>query len=148
MGLSLSAAKRFGISMTQNAETVMAITFTGIVPVLRMFDVAKADEFYIGFLGFKVDWQHRFDDNAPLYRGISRGTLMFHQSEHHGDGVPGQHVRVIMEGVEEYQKELSAKKYRYYRPGVQKTDWGTMDMGVIDPFGNHIIFSQRLPKKE
>jgi hypothetical protein len=126
----------------------MAIRFTGIVPILRMLDVAKADEFYLGFLGFKVDWEHRFDDNAPLYRGISRGDLVLHQSEHHGDGVPGQHLRINMQGVEEYQKELSAKNYRYYRPGVQKTDWGTLDMGLIDPFGNRIFFSEALPKAD
>ncbi|HEY8949534.1 MAG TPA: glyoxalase superfamily protein [Rhizomicrobium sp.] len=124
----------------------MAIQFTGIVPILRMFDVAKADEFYLGFLGFKVDWEHRFDDNAPLYRGISRGDLILHQSEHHGDGVPGQHLRINMQGVEEYQKELSAKNYRYYRPGVQKTEWGTLEMSVTDPFGNRIFFSEPLPK--
>jgi len=28
---------------------------------LRIFDIAKADEFYQGFLGFSVDWDHRFD---------------------------------------------------------------------------------------
>lgn len=120
----------------------MAITFTSTTPILRMFDVVKADDFYLGFLGFKVDFEHRFDDNAPLYRGISRGGLILHQSEHHGDGVPGQHLRVNMEGIEEYQKELNAKNYRYYRPGVQKTEWGTIEMGVIDPFGNHIYFSE------
>ena len=122
----------------------MAIQFSGFTPILRMFDVAKADEFYLGFLGFKVDWEHRFDDNAPLYRGISRGGLILHQSEHHGDGVPGQHLRVNMEGVEEYQKELSAKNYRYYRPGVQKTEWGTLEMAVTDPFGNRIFFSEKI----
>ena len=53
----------------------MAIEFTSIVPILRIFDVAKADEFYQGYLGFKVDWDHRFDDNAPLYRQVSRGEL-------------------------------------------------------------------------
>ena len=51
----------------------MPIQFISVVPILRIFDVAKADEFYQGFLGFKVDWDHRFDDNAPLYRQVSRG---------------------------------------------------------------------------
>ena len=59
----------------------MTIQFTSIVPILRIFDVAKADEFYQGFLGFKVDWDHRFDDNAPLYRQVARGDLVLHLSE-------------------------------------------------------------------
>jgi hypothetical protein len=29
-----------------------------------MFDVAKAREFYIGYLGFNVDFEHRFHDDA------------------------------------------------------------------------------------
>ena len=30
------------------------------VPILRMFDVEKARAFYLGFLGFTVDVEHRF----------------------------------------------------------------------------------------
>ena len=67
----------------------MEISFNSIIPVLRIFDVVKADEFYQGFLGFAVDWDHRFDPSAPLYRQISRGNLILHLSEHHGDGTPG-----------------------------------------------------------
>jgi hypothetical protein len=62
----------------------MPIGFDWVVPVLRMFDIDKADEFYLGFLGFKVDWNHRFDPNAPHYRLLSRGNLILHLSEHHG----------------------------------------------------------------
>ncbi len=70
------------------------ITFERVVPILRIFDLAKADEFYVGYLGFQVDWNHRFDDNAPLYRQVSRGDLVLHLSEHHGDGSPGARLRV------------------------------------------------------
>ena len=41
-----------------------AIEVWRITLILRIFDVAKADEFYLGYLGFAVDWDHRFDDNA------------------------------------------------------------------------------------
>jgi hypothetical protein len=37
-----------------------------VIPVLRIFDIAKAGEFYLDYLGFHIDWDHRFDDNAPL----------------------------------------------------------------------------------
>jgi uncharacterized glyoxalase superfamily protein PhnB len=122
----------------------MEISFYRVVPVLRVFDIAKADEFYQGFLGFTVDWDHRFDDGAPLYRQISRGNLILHLSEHHGDGTPGSHVRVMMDGVEAFQREISAKGYRYMRPGLEKMPWGTLETGVIDPFGNSIRFCQRV----
>jgi hypothetical protein len=121
----------------------MDIRFDRVVPVLRIFDIVKADEFYLGFLGFTVDWDHRFDPGAPLYRQISRGNLILHLSEHHGDATPGSHVRVTMEGVVAFQRELSAKSYRYMRPGLERMPWGTLETGVIDPFGNSIRFCQR-----
>jgi hypothetical protein len=122
----------------------MPIEFGQLVPILRILDIAKADEFYLGFLGFKIDWDHRFDDNAPLYRQISRGDLVLHLSEHHGDGCPGTRVNVRVNGVAELQKELGEKNYRYMRPGLDKTPWGTLRTGVIDPFGNHIGFWEPL----
>jgi catechol 2,3-dioxygenase-like lactoylglutathione lyase family enzyme len=115
--------------------TDMTIQFTGVVPILRIFDVAKADEFYQGFLGFRVDWDHRFDDNAPLYRQVSRGDLVLHLSEHHGDGSPGARLRVMTRGVEDFHREIGDKNYRYIRPGLEKTPWGTLETGAIDPFG-------------
>ena len=105
----------------------MAISFNAVIPVLRIFDIVKADEFYLGFLGFKVDWDHRFDENGPLYRQISRGNLVLHLSEHHGDGCPGARLRVMMDDVEAFHREISAKGYRYMRPGLETTPWGTIE---------------------
>ncbi|RYP13143.1 hypothetical protein DL767_010902 [Monosporascus sp. MG133] len=121
----------------------MAIEFQSVIPILRVFDIAKADEFYLGYLGFKVDWDHRFDDNAPLYRQVSRGGLVLHLSEHHGDGSPGVHVRVAMKGLVAYYGELQAKTYRYMRPGIEEGSApGAKEMAVVDPFGNRITFCQ------
>ncbi|KJZ78904.1 hypothetical protein HIM_01677 [Hirsutella minnesotensis 3608] len=117
--------------------------FQSVIPVLRIFDIAKADEFYLEYLGFRIDWDHRFDDKAPLYRQISRGGLRLHLSEHHGDASPGAQVRVMMRGLDTYHGELSAKDYRYMRPGIEEGPApGCREMGVIDPFGNHLKFCQ------
>lgn len=37
-----------------------------VTPILRIFDEAKAREFYIDYLGFTVDWDHRFGPGMPL----------------------------------------------------------------------------------
>lgn len=126
----------------------MGISFNRVVPILRIFDIAKADEFYLGFLAFSVDWDHRFDSNAPLYRQISRGNLILHLSEHHGDGNPGARLRVMMDGVEAFHREISSKGYRYMRPGLETTPWGTIETGVIDPFGNLIRFCQLIDRDQ
>ena len=64
----------------------MAIEFGRVIPVLRMFSIEKAKEFYVGFLGFTIDWEHRFEDGLPIYMQVSRGNVVLHLSEHHGDG--------------------------------------------------------------
>jgi catechol 2,3-dioxygenase-like lactoylglutathione lyase family enzyme len=124
----------------------MDISFNWVVPVLRILDIDKAEEFYQGFLGFSADWDHRFDAGAPLYRQISRGNLILHLSEHHGDGCPGARIRVMMQGVEAFHREISAKRYRYMWAGLETTPWGTLETGAIDPFGNLIRFCERIEK--
>lgn len=116
-----------------------------VIPIFRIFDVAKAREFYVDFLGFHVDWEHRFDGAAPLYMQVSRPGLSLHLSEHYGDACPGATVFVWMTGLENFHREITAKNYGYLRPGVEKTFYGAMCMEVIDPFGNRIRFNEELP---
>ena len=116
----------------------MAIEFERVTPIFRIFDEAKAREFYLGFLDFKVDWEHRFDDNAPLYMQVSRGSFKIHLSEHHGDGAPASMCTVATRNVDELHAELTAKKYKYNRPGIQHEFGKTLT--VIDPFHNQIRF--------
>jgi catechol 2,3-dioxygenase-like lactoylglutathione lyase family enzyme len=112
------------------------------VPILRSFDEAKAREFYIGFLGFTVDWEHRFEPDLPLYMQVSRDGIAFHVSEHHGDGSPGIHVRVDIRGLTAFHAELIGKKYKNNRPGLGRPEWGGTEMTVIDPVGNRITFAE------
>ena len=125
----------------------MAIQFQSIVPTIRIFSVEKAREFYIDYLGYKVDWEHRFDDNAPLLMQVSRGGIVLRLSEHHGDGSPGTHVTIEMSGIDELHDELTAKKYRYFRPSVEDMPWNARVMVVYDPFGNRVYFSERKPAR-
>jgi methyltransferase (TIGR00027 family) len=110
-----------------------------------MIDEAKAREFYIGFLGFAVDWEHRFEDNAPLYLQISRDGCTLHLSEHYNDAVPGSALRIAIDDVDALNRELLAKNYKFAKPGVQETPWETREMSIRDPFGNRLVFSQSLP---
>jgi len=118
------------------------IGFEQAIPILRIFDVAKAHEFYLGFLGFSIDWEHRFGENMPLYLQVGRGGLKLHLSEHVGDASPGCNMVVQTTGLAGFQRELSAKNYRYMKPGITREEWGS-EMTVIDPFGNRIRFIER-----
>ena len=111
------------------------------IPLERLaFIIAKAREFYLDFLGFAVDWEHRFEPDTPLYMQVSRGDCALHLSEHHGDGCPGAIVRIAIDDINALHAELTAKKYRYGRPGVETMPWGLRELMAHDPFGNRLVF--------
>ncbi len=115
--------------------------FGRTTPILRIFDEAKAREFYVDFLGFAVDWEHRFEPGLPLYMQISRDGCVLHLSEHHGDCCPGAAVRIETSDLDRFHDELGSKRYGYARPGIEAMPWGTRDMSVLDPFGNRLTFT-------
>jgi uncharacterized glyoxalase superfamily protein PhnB len=115
-----------------------------VIPILRIFSAEKAREFYVDYLGCKVDWEHRFDDNAPLYMQVSRDGLVLHLSEHYGDGSPGTSFKVDARGVRELHAELAAKGYGYWRPGLNKTFYGALQLKMLDPFGNQLFLEEPL----
>ncbi len=119
-----------------------SIVFERTIPILRMFDVVKAREFYLDFLGFHVEFEHRFHDDAPLFMGVARSGVRIFLSEHHGDGTPGTNVVIQISGIDAFHRELVAKRYRYFNPSIQTREWGTREMVVYDPFNNHIVFSE------
>jgi catechol 2,3-dioxygenase-like lactoylglutathione lyase family enzyme len=126
----------------------MPFAVTQTIPILRIFDVQKAKDFYVGFLGFTVDWEHRFDETAPLYMQISRDGCTLHLSEHHGDGTPGTYVFLRVTGLDEYHKEITSKGYKYMRPGINETFHNSRQVVVYDPFGNRLLFDESHSKTE
>ncbi|WP_439624444.1 glyoxalase superfamily protein [Shinella sp.] len=141
-------ARQFGAEtwniLSAKIETKPAASgpqFEQAVPIVRIFDVAKAHEFYLGFLGFSVDWEHRYGDNFPLYTQVSRGGLRLHLSEHAGDATPGGNMVVYMKGIRGFQKELIGKDYRYMKPGLED-EGSRWEVTVTDPFQNRIRFME------
>jgi catechol 2,3-dioxygenase-like lactoylglutathione lyase family enzyme len=134
---------KIGAAGAHMAEKPVAdgVLFESAVPVLRIFAVDKAKEFYLDFLGFKLDWEHRFEANFPLYAQVSRSGLILHLSEHHGDASPGSTVSVEIRGIDAFHHELINKEYRYAKPGIKDMPWGRV-LEVADPFGNRLRFCE------
>jgi catechol 2,3-dioxygenase-like lactoylglutathione lyase family enzyme len=122
-------------------QTPPAITFDKPIPILRMFDETKAREFYLDFLGFGVEFEHRFEAGLPLYLGISRNGLQLHLSEHHGDASPGSTLFIPMHNIQQLRDELLAKRYGYGRPEIVQQAWGKV-LEAYDPFGNRLRFCE------
>jgi hypothetical protein len=131
-----------GVVYPSHPGAAMDLVFERAIPILRIFSVEKADEFYLGWLGFTVDWDHRFAPTAPLYRQVSRAGLALHLSEHHGDGSPGVAVCIHTRGIAAFHRELLAKDYRFNRPGLEQQPWG-LTFTAIDPSGNRLRFLEK-----
>jgi uncharacterized glyoxalase superfamily protein PhnB len=121
------------------------MTLGRTIPILRIFDEAKAREFYVDFLGFEIDWEHRFEPGTPLYLQVSRDECVLHLSEHHGDGTPGSAIRIDTSDIDALHAELVSKRYTYARPGINEMPWGTREVSVADPFGNKLTFTSTTP---
>ncbi len=119
------------------------VELTTVTPLLRIFDVAKAKEFYVDFLGFALDWEHRYEPDMPLYAQVSLGRCALHLTEHHGDCTPGSAIRIEASNLTEYHEILTAKKYGYARPGLEQA-FGCLEVRIADPFGNRLTFFERL----
>ena len=113
-------------------------------PILRSFDKDKAKKFYVDFLEFEIEFEHRFEKELPLYLGLKKGDFQLHLSEHHGDSSPGASIRIEIDNLKSFQEKLLKKNYKYSRPGIIKQDWGTMEMIIKDPFRNKLIFYSNL----
>ena len=49
-----------------------------------------------------------------------------------------------MTGLEAFHAELAAKNYKYLRPGIETTFYGSRSVETTDPFGNRIRFNERI----
>jgi catechol 2,3-dioxygenase-like lactoylglutathione lyase family enzyme len=112
------------------------------VPVLRVMSVETALPFYVDYLGFHLDWEHRFEPGLPLYVQVSRSKAVLHLSEHHGDGSPNGVVWFPVADVAALHKELLARPNAPVRPGLDADAPGGPTFEVIDPYGNALRFAQ------
>jgi hypothetical protein len=57
-------------------------------------------------------------------------------------------MRIEMEGLDSFHKELNEKAYTYAKPDLEVRSYGVREMVIADPFGNRLIFFDRqIPAK-
>ena len=112
------------------------------IPTFRILDYDKAMEFYIHFMGFTLDWEHRFGKDEPVYMQISRDGLVLHLTENKRFQT-GIIVFVETKGIDQYYLQLSKRDSSVSE--VTKTPWQTRQMEIEDPFGNLLRFNEAIP---
>jgi uncharacterized glyoxalase superfamily protein PhnB len=116
-------------------------------PIFRSFDEVKARAFYVDYLGFTWEGEHRHADGLPLYAFLSKGALRLHLSEHHGDCTPGSTVMVDVADAQAFLDDLRSRGHANTNPNIEDLPWGRQ-VAVTDPFGNTIRFLESEIGKE
>ncbi|MEP5153582.1 glyoxalase superfamily protein [Planktotalea sp.] len=109
--------------------------------VFRSFNEELAKAFYVDWLGFTIDFEHRTSPDAPLYLGLHLGQFSLHLSEHYGDCAPGGMVMIWLPNLTDWHSEIIAKPYPNNRPGLVNEPFG-LCMTLSDPFFNRLRFVQ------
>jgi hypothetical protein len=96
---------------------------TTTIPVLRVFSVDKAKEFYVDFLGFTLDFGGPAGGpGTPFYGQVSRPGTTLHLTEQPYDASPGATVDIWMAGLDDLHRELvefvQEKNYRIWGPAI------------------------------
>lgn len=115
-----------------------------VFPTLRILDAARARAFYVGQLGFRIDFEWRHREDSPVFMQVSRDGLAVYLSERELDGPPGGAVYLYVENVDDWHAELG-------RAGVEVEQaprdepWGNREMALRDPFGNRLLIATARP---
>lgn len=105
-----------------------AIRLEGVTPILRVRNLSASLEYYVGVLGFKIDWQH-----PALIASVSRGQCHIFLCE--GDqGNPGSWVWIGAEDIEPLFEEYTSKRAKVRHPPTNY-EWA-YEMQIEDIDGN------------
>src|SRR5688572_18258839 len=114
-----------------------------VVPAFRITDYARSKAFFVDGLGFRVDWEHRFEPGFPVFVKVSRDGLAFYLSEHSGDCQVGGLIHLYVPDVDAWYAELQGKGVPVAEAPNEGIE-GLRMMTVVDPDGNQLRIGTRL----
>jgi catechol 2,3-dioxygenase-like lactoylglutathione lyase family enzyme len=121
---------------------------TTTIPVLRIFSVQTAKEFYLDFLGFTLDFGGpTMGEDPPFYGQVSRPGATLQLTEQRYEAGPGATVDIWITGLDDLRYELFEKADGVLGPAmgvppVEEVWWGARVLVISDPFGNHLRLSE------
>ncbi|MEC3885809.1 glyoxalase superfamily protein [Halobacillus sp. HZG1] len=109
-----------------------------VIPTLKISNEEKSQAFYVEGLGFRVDWEHRFEPGYPVFMQISRGEDLLYLTAHEGDCQPGGLVHILVEDVDRFYETLPQEKLDV-NPPYEMIE-GIRMLSITDPDGNELRF--------
>ena len=99
-----------------------------VIPILRVRNAADAVAWYER-LGFRQEWEHRFEPGLPAFVSIARGSVRLFLSEHTGDARPDTLIYMRVADVASIAKEFQVE--------VRDAPWA-LEIELRDPDGNRL----------
>lgn len=127
------------------ASGIESLGFGSSIPVLRMLDERRSRAFYLAYLGFEVEWEHRFrpeSPKSPLYLQVRLGDAVLHLDGHAGEETPTSQVRIPVRELEVYAAHLRQKPPADLKPEAvdPRGEGHNTDLNLYDPSGNLLVF--------
>jgi hypothetical protein len=114
-----------------------------VTPVFSILDYHEAMAFYIGWLGFRIDWEDQPKKApTPVYIQVSKGDIVLHLQLYQGANPPLSKAIAEIRGLPFYHQQLLQQHNAPQQPMLEKAFWNEKVLGteVIDPFGNTLVF--------
>ncbi|HQV30854.1 MAG TPA: VOC family protein [Calditrichia bacterium] len=111
--------------------------------VLAVNDLAASEKFYVGMLGFEVNfrvegWCFLNLDNFYLMLGHCAGDLLASETNNHS-----YFAYVNCEGIDDLYETYRSRGVQFTQPLANKP-WGQREFGVVTPEGHRIMFGQTI----
>jgi catechol 2,3-dioxygenase-like lactoylglutathione lyase family enzyme len=105
-----------------------------VVPVLYAEDADRAVAWY-GRLGFRKEWEHRFEAGFPAFVSVARGTVRLYLSEHKGDARPDGLIHLYVDDIDAVSEEFGIP--------VDEEGLAGRECDLEDPDGNRLRVATR-----
>ena len=115
-----------------------------VTPIFIISDYSLALDFYVGWLGFLIDWEGPLAAGSRHYFQVSRGSVILHLTDDTTESCPGAKAVAEVTGLLVYHHQLQSKKSAFELPPLHKANWSdkVVQLEVADPFGNRLVFAE------
>ena len=114
-----------------------------VTPQFRITNSDRSIAFYVGSLGFQVDWEHHFKPGFPVFMSLTRSGQTIFLTKHAGDCEVGGAAYFVVPDVDACYKDFRSRGVVPTEP-PEGAPWGTREMLVTDPDGNRLRFASRV----
>jgi lactoylglutathione lyase len=132
--------------------------FNSLIPELAVSDIEKSTRFYVGMLGFRVEYERK--ESGFLFLSYEGAQLMIERSNHRWDTGPLRHpygrginLQISARSISRIANRLRKSRYpvkvpahdNWYRKGESLL--GCRELLVEDPDGYLLRFSQDIGRR-